>query len=125
MIRKDYLMNQLELLVSMGAKLIFRDQEGRESILVYDHAAPEGDRGLLDLLVAMVGESRIDDAENRLFEEAEMDGGLPVLYAGIRFYAYLNGLEAGKLKEAGFSREEIRDGFGDFIRLYGIVDIVI
>ena len=124
MIKKDYIMNQLEMLVRIGAKIIFKDMEGRESILIFNSQTQGLDRDLLENIVSLAEEGRIDEVENRLFHEVEEKRDVERLNTAIRFYSYLNGIDANQLKQSGFSREEIRDGFSDLCALYGIVDIL-
>lgn len=124
MIKKDYIMNQLEMLVRIGAKIIFRDTEGRESILIFNSQTQGLDRNLLENLVKLAEEGRIDEAENLLFREVEEKRDVERLNTAIRFYSYLNSVDGNQLKHSGFSKEEIRDGFSDICALYGIVDIL-
>ena len=45
MIRKDYILNQIEMLARVTATLIFRDRDGEEGILIFNSASEgiEGD----------------------------------------------------------------------------------
>jgi len=123
MIREDYLMRQIEIVARTLAKLIFNKDTSEYIIIDYQTL---GDTDMLhSRLVQLIGELKIDEAENLLFEkieeELEKDStGRGYLEVAIDFYARLNELSSQILDGCGFEREEIDEGIREVARLYGI-----
>lgn len=124
MIKNDYILNQIEMLIKVGANILFRNQDQEDRIMVFRPEASGLGRDLAQTLIAMVDEGKINQAENRLFEILEEQGGQVPLQGAIYFYGYLLGLGPEVLKAGAFSVGEIKEGFEEVCRLYEIADIL-
>ena len=126
MIREDYLMRQIEIVARTLAKLIFNKDTAEYMIIDYQKL---GDTDMLhERLIKLIGDLKIDEAENLLFEkiDEELETGAPgngYLEVALDFYSRLNELSNQTLEDCGFEREEIDDGIREVSRLYGI-DII-
>lgn len=127
MIRKDYILNQIEMLARVTATLIFRDRDGGESLLIFSSSREAIEEELWDRLLALIQSGEIGPAEDLLYDawdgkEGSLD--LTLLNTALRFYGWLMGLSPEVLKEGNFSTEEIRDGWSGVQEMAGIVDIL-
>lgn len=125
MIKKDYILDQIEMLVKVVAKMVFKDKEGYESILIFKSEEIGIDRVFYENLIALVGKNKIDEAENILFERIEIDESIINLNTAIHFYNYLSKLPGEVLQTGNFSLEEVKEGFNEIMEIYGITDILI
>lgn len=124
MIRKDYILNQIEMLARIGAKLILKDSGGQDSIIIFNGQEIGLNNNLNEELEVLLAKRKINEAENHLFFELEKDLNLVNLNTAITFYNSLVKMDKAVLKENDFHEEEITEGFGQVCELYQIVDIV-
>lgn len=124
MIRKDYILNQIEMLARIGAKLILKDSGGQDSIIIFNGQEIGLNNNLNEELEILLSKKQINEAENQLFFELEKDLNLVNLNTAINFYNSLVKMDKEILKENDFYEEEITEGFGQVCELYQIVDIV-
>lgn len=124
MIRKDYILNQIEMLARIGAKLILKDSGGQDSIIIFNGQEIGLNNNLNEELEILLSKRQINEAENQLFFELEKDLNLVNLNTAINFYNSLVKMDKEILKENDFHEEEITEGFGQVCELYQIVDIV-
>lgn len=124
MIRKDYILNQIEMLARIGAKLILKDSGGQDSIIIFNGQEIGLNNNLTEELEMLLSKKQINEAENHLFFELEKDLNLVNLNTAINFYNSLVKMDKEILKENDFHEEEITEGFGQVCELYQIVDIV-
>ena len=124
MIRKDYILNQIEMLARIGAKLILKDSGGQDSIIIFNGQEIGLNNNLTEELEILLSKRQINEAENQLFFELEKDLNLVNLNTAINFYNSLVKMDKEILKENDFHEEEITEGFGQVCELYQIVDIV-
>lgn len=124
MIRKDYILNQIEMLARIGAKLILKDSGGQDSIIIFNGQEIGWNNNLTEELEMLLSKKQINEAENHLFFELEKDLNLVNLNTAINFYNSLVKMDKEILKENDFHEEEITEGFGQVCELYQIVDIV-
>lgn len=124
MIRKDYILNQIEMLARIGAKLILKDSVGQDSIIIFNGQEIGLNNNLNEELEILLSKRQINEAENQLFFELEKDLNLVNLNTAINFYNSLVKMDKEILKENDFHEEEITEGFGQVCELYQIVDIV-
>ena len=98
---RDYIMRQIEDFARMLAKLfLHKDFLHRQ-------------------LCELVGEGKLNQAENLLFEKLDpQDTGF--LELAIDFYMRLDQLDDKYLEEHDFSQEEIYQGLQDAARVYGV-----
>lgn len=125
MIKNDYILDQIDMLVKTLAKIVFKDKDDGESILFFKSEEIGLNISLYDKLISLVIDNNIDKAEDLLFEEIEDDASIINLNTAISFYNYLNQLPLDKLKLGDFSKEEIKEGFSEVVELYKIVDILV
>ncbi|MDD2371140.1 MAG: DUF6483 family protein [Firmicutes bacterium] len=124
MIKKDYIMNQIEMLTQMAAKLILRDDAGQDSIVIFNSQEIGLNNDLNKELGELVKKREINSAENMLFFEIEKDLNLINFNTAIAFYDGLTKMDKSVLRECDFQMDEISEGFGEVCELYQIVDIV-
>ena len=79
-------------------------------------------RTVLEELLALTDEGRIDEAENQLYEMT-CDGDRQNLEIGLLFYYNLNGKDDDFLEAHNFSREEIMTGIQDLADRYQLSGI--
>ncbi len=124
MIRKDYILNQIEMLAQIAAKLILRDKTGQDSIIIFNSKEIGLNLELHKELGEFVKQRDINGAENLLFLEIEKDMTLINFNTAIAFYDGLTKMDKALLLECDFQQDEITEGFGEVCELYQIVDIV-
>ncbi len=117
MLHQDYILRQIEMAVQFLLKMIL----GRDRIdSTFEKEVLAGDGGdLLQQLLELVEQGRIDEAENILYDALDPTD-LAALGAALVFYDTLNNLDDRKLDGAGFSREEVAEGICDLARIYGV-----
>ena len=80
------------------------------------------DKQTLELLLNLVDEGMIDNAENKIYEIIG-DGNKQNLKIAILFYSYLNDKSDKFLEEHNFSRDKIKLGLQDVTERYGVGDL--
>lgn len=119
MVEKDYIMRIIHEMVRAMVKLIFHIEvkEGEELVFL------EGEhQDFYQVLCQLADQGKINQAENMLFEKLEEEvvqeegDGLKLALA---FYDYLNTKENDFLDSNEYSREEIRDGIQNVMKMYG------
>ncbi len=115
MFKQDYIMNMINQMVRFLIKLIFGTGEGEatEYLLNEDRIKEK-----YESLVQLVDMGRINEAENFLYEQLD-ERNIGDLKVGLLFYDHLNTLSDERLAEAGFSRDEIKEGLLTLTRLFG------
>ena len=113
---KDYIMRLIHGIALVLARMLLGRQmeEGAEIASVLDRKAKEED----DILRRMIGEGRINEAEERLFdllETASWEDRQKAALA-ICFYDAVNEKEDEFLEKADFSRDEIMEGLEDAMK---------
>ncbi|MBR1866915.1 MAG: hypothetical protein IJ801_10510 [Lachnospiraceae bacterium] len=114
MLEEDYVMRIIHEMVRTLLKLLFNMDEKREDIRIADM---ETDRQYR-LLCRLVDSGRMNEAENRLFDEID-PSDINDLQMGLLFFDYLNELSDEVLEEAQYTREEIRLGIEALLKEYG------
>jgi hypothetical protein len=117
MIKQDWIMNQIESLAMFIAKVFFKKDTTDYYVPVPD-ALTDTDRLHYELL-ELIGENRINDAEDLLFERMDT-ADMKYLEVAVDFYARLNDKTDEELEAAEFSREEIEEGLHDAAKLFGV-----
>lgn len=115
MFEQDYIMRLIKEMVRMLLKLLFH----------IDTAAPTAEllceteeRKVLDNLLDLVDDGKINEAENRIYE-LTIDGNMGNLEIALLFYSYLNDKTDEFLERNNYSRKEIKEGLEDVISRYG------
>lgn len=106
MYEKDYIMRLIGEMVRMLLKLLFHmDAEAPAEELLKESEQKEN----LEILLDMVDQGNINEAENRVWERIS-EGGPGALETALVFYSCLNDKTDDFLAEHDFSREEIKEG---------------
>lgn len=115
MFEQDYIMRLIKEMVRLLLKLLFH----------IDTAAPTAEilceteeRKVLDNLLDLVDDGKINEAENRIYE-LTLDGNIGNLEIALLFYFYLNDKTDEFLERNNYSRKEIKEGLEDVISRYG------
>lgn len=118
MFEQDYIMRYIKEMIRALLKLVFHiDTDAPEIDLLED----KKDKQTLELLLNLVDEGMIDNAENKIYEIIG-DGNKQNLKIAILFYSYLNDKSDKFLEEHNFSRDEIKLGLQDVMERYGVGD---
>lgn len=108
-IYQDYLLRMI-FDISRGVGLLKR----HEQAVIPTPTNELGDDDMLpEILRGLVSQGHIDEAENLLFRCLENYPLAENFNLGLQFYEYLARLDEAVLRQAGWSREEIRDGLQD------------
>ena len=103
----DFIMQQVRDITRILAKILFRKNTATYEYQTEDHTTASD--SLYARLIAMVDEGKINEAENRLFEELECDEE-GIFEAALGFYDYLNSLPEEFLEEHNYTRDEVKEG---------------
>lgn len=119
MFEQDYIMRYIKEMIRVLLKLVFHiDTDAPEIELLED----KKDKQTLELLLNLVDEGMIDNAENKIYEIIG-DGNKQNLKIAILFYSYLNDKSDKFLEEHNFSRDKIKLGLQDVTERYGVGDL--
>ncbi|HHV26894.1 hypothetical protein KQH90_00665 [Anaerosalibacter bizertensis] len=121
MYHQDWLMRKIETIIQMVAKIIFKKDFERDNIQfdIYDESNSVEIHRLYERLIDLINELKINEAENILFVEINNDDLIYIKIA-VDFYNRLNKLNDEELERANFTREEIKSGLEDILKLYNI-----
>lgn len=115
-IKEDWLMRQVEGTANITAKIIFnKDSPTYDMTEAYLHADADH---LHKFLMNLIADSKINEAENLLFESIDTFDSNYLLLA-LDFYARLNEYDDHYLKQYNFSRDEIDEGLMEVKKLFG------
>lgn len=121
MFQNDYIMRQIASLVQFVSMLILG-----KAVPLYekqDEQSPAQGDLLHDALLRLLEQSRINEAENVLFEHLE--GGVDgMLNVALDFYYRLSILSDEQLAKAGFTRDEIDMGVRDTLKMSGLASLL-
>ena len=99
------------------ARIIFKKETVEYDIT--DKTNTEATNWLYKELLNLIENLNINQAENLLFEKLETHD-MKYLEIAIDFYERLNELSDEQLEKGDFTREEIRIGLNDVLKLFGI-----
>lgn len=117
MYQQDWIMRQIRSMGQAIARMIF----GKDSVKyeLTDETNSEKTNLLYKELLDLLEFLKINEAENLLFEKMET-GDLKYLNIALDFYSRLNELSDEQLEKGDFTREEIKIGLNDALKLYDI-----
>lgn len=121
MFTEDYLMNQIEGLTRMLARIMFQ-KGGSSTDDIFEEEDVVSETGLLmHRLKKLLYAGDINEAENMLFEELdEHEDEQTYLAAALAFYKELATMDEAFLEAHDFSREEIEDGVSEVRKRFGL-----
>ena len=115
---EDWLMRQIETMVSAIINVIFHTNPKSESIGMEINISDTVDSGRRDTIIDFLQKGEICEAENWLYENMNEDD-ISWLNTAVYFYAEINKLSDEYLTAHDFSREEIESGLSEVCGLYG------
>lgn len=116
MVEKDYVLRMIKELIRAIIKLIFHvDTQAPTAEILSTSESQQ----TTTLLISLVDEGKICEAENMLFEIADWENKDNIGIA-LLFYSYLNDQSDEFLVKHNFSREEIRLGLQTIVSKCGI-----
>lgn len=115
---EDWLMRQIETMVSAIMSFIFHTSPKSESIETEITLSDTLDPDKRDTITAFLQKGQICEAENWLYENMNEDDA-SWLNTAVYFYSELNKLSDEYLAAHNFSREEIESGLSEVCGLYG------
>lgn len=111
MVEQDYIMRMIKEMVRVILKLLFNiDTENPTMDILENRQDQEAIKDLLH----MIDDGKINEAENRLYEQIAEDN-LQDLKKVLLFYFHLNEKSDDFLESHDFSREEIKSGLQDLL----------
>ncbi len=113
---KDYIMRLIHGIAMVLARLLLGRQMENEGEIASILAEKEKEQN--DLLLRMIDNGQVNEAEERLFdllENAAWDDRHKAAVV-LCFYSHLNDKDDGFLEKADFSREEIIEGLEDAMK---------
>lgn len=114
MFEQDYIMRLIHEMVRAVMKLLFRIDEDTEQ---QENAELETSEEY-ETLIRLADAGKINEAENMVYEQ--LDGiNQEALKRALLFYEHLNQYTEEALAQAGFTREEIREGICHALKRYG------
>ena len=119
MLQDDFILRQIREMIHAVMRMLFQVNASELSREVIEDASA---RTVLEDLLALTDEGRIDEAENQLYEMT-CDGDRQNLEIGLLFYYNLNGKDDDFLEVHNFSREEIMTGIQDLADRYQLSGI--
>ena len=115
---EDWLMRQIEAMVSAIISVVFHKTPKSEHIETETNISDADDSGRRDTIISFLREGKICEAENWLYENMNEDD-ISWLNTAVYFYSKLNKLSDEYLAAHDFSREEIESGLSEVCGLYG------
>ena len=115
---EDWLMRQIETMVSAIISVIFQTSPKSEDIGTEIKISDTVDSGRRDMIIAFLQAGKICEAENWLYENMN-ENDISWLYTAVYFYSEINKLSDEYLAAHDFSREEIESGLSEVCGLYG------
>ncbi|MBU5427450.1 hypothetical protein KQI41_13745 [Tissierella pigra] len=117
MYHQDWIMRQITSFIHMIGKVLFK----KDSVELNIHGESNSEKVhiLYERLINLINNLKVNEAEDLLFENIETNDLIYIKIA-MDFYDKVNKLSDEELEEADFSREEIKLGLEDILRLYGI-----
>jgi len=117
MYQQDWIMRQIRSMTQAIARIIFKKETVEYDIT--DKTNTEATNWLYKELLNLIENLNINQAENLLFEKLETHD-IKYLEIAIDFYDRLNELSDEQLEKGDFTREEIKIGLNDVLKLFGI-----
>jgi hypothetical protein len=117
MYSQDWMMRQIEMMVHLVARIVFKKDVVAYQIGNHDQLSRTD--YLYKDLQTLIDKGEIGKAEDLLFEHLDSRNQDYLLLA-VDFYQKLNELDDDELEAADFSREEIASGLGEIMEMFGV-----
>lgn len=117
MYEKDYIMRLVRDLVRFIARVFLKKDDIKYE--VFDEENLSKTDLLHKQLLILMGEGKINEAENLLFEELDTSS-TEYLELAVDFYNRLNEMDEDFLEESNFSRKEVEEGLRAIMKEFGI-----
>ena len=114
----DWLMRQIEAMISAIISVIFHTNPKSENIVTEIAISDTVDSDKRDTIIAFLQKGKICEAENWLYDNMNEDD-ISWLNTAVYFYSEINKLSDEYLTAHDFSREEIESGLSEVCGLYG------
>jgi hypothetical protein len=121
MFEQDYVMRQVQAMASAIAFFLLRKkpfQPDENASKAGTETTFSGGGDLNAKIRELLKEKKICEAEDLLFDRMS-PGDRDTLETALDFYCELNKMDEDKLKEHGFSHDEIKTGLADITKRYG------
>lgn len=115
MVENDYIMRIIHDMIRFLIKVVSGKDTDIEEVLKQQMETESSD---FALLIGLVKQGRIIEAQNRLSDLIQWDREKNFSTA-LLFYEYLNSLDDETLLAGGFSREKIADSLRSVMNIYG------
>lgn len=117
MYERDWILRQIQSMIKFIARSLFKKEDMVYEIRDKDSYS-ESDLVYRDI-IHLLNERKINEAEDLLFEKIRTSN-IDYLKIALDFYSRLNQLSDEELEINDFSREEIRLGVQDVMKLYNL-----
>ena len=123
MVQKDYLLRQIELVSKAICKMLGLEVEYHPLLGIVDEKGElAADGNLRYQLSLLLGEGRINEAEDLLFEHLEEHLNSEYIGVALDFYGTLAEMSEYELGLRDFSRQEVLDGLEEVKRMAERID---
>lgn len=120
MYEQDFIMREINLMVRMIAKLVFRKDYKQDSALWLEVFGTLRDRnGEPDDLIRLINEKRLKEVEavlNMRIQQRNLDD----LQVGLAFYEYVSNLSPEELEQSDYKPEDAAAGLKHLLQIYGL-----
>lgn len=116
---KDYIMRLVREMVRTLLKLLFDIDTSRS---MEDVIQEFEEKQLLERLLRMIDEGKINEAENEVYD-ITCDGDRIHLKTALIFYYHLATKDEDFLLQHGYTQEEVKEGVESLVERHGIKDI--
>lgn len=120
MFQNDYLMRQIEMMVQFIASTILKKDKIIYDVIPDDYGNISYDGELYLNLMSKLKLGKINEAENMLFNAVENNPNNALLETALGFYKTLGEMPDEFLEENNFSKDEVRQGLADIMKIYHI-----
>ena len=114
---QDWLMSQIKIMIDMIAKIVFKKDNVQFDI--YEESNSVEVYKLYERLINLTNQLKLNEAEDILFDKIN-NNDLIYMKVAMDFYDRLNKLSDEELEIGNFTREEIKLGLEDVLKLYHI-----
>lgn len=118
---QDWILRQIQIIVQVIARVVFHRQAVRYEI--GDETKMSRSDLLYRKLQALLGEKKICEAEDLLFDSMDTDDK-KYLELALDFYQRVNSFSDRELEAADFSRAEVQDGLDAVLKRFGYQDLL-